>query len=511
MHVSLRGITVDFGNLRAVDKVSLEANAGEIHAVVGENGAGKSTIMSVLYGSNTDFSGDILCNGKRVSWSSPRDAIKAGIGMVHQHFMLVGNLTVLENITLGNELINQFGFIKFNTIRANILNIISRYKIHIDLDELVDNLSVAQRQIVEIIKLLYRESMVLILDEPTAVLTPNEREIFFHSLRNFKAENKTIILITHKIDEVMDIADHVTVLRNGKLISSSHLNTTNKEKISQEIVGREIPRLNIKRGAYENKKILDVKDVIIKTNFNAKQAINFCIKKGEIIGIAGVSGNGQTELIETLIGIRRASDGEINLLDRNIINENTQTRRMMGISFVPQDRQRDGLALGASVWENACITKVNNKKFSWGSFLRKENMKAFSRSLIREFNIKVNGPDALVRTMSGGNMQKLVVARELSSQCPLIIIENPTWGIDIGSIAFIHQKIMDIKSAGVAILLVSNELDEITSLSDSAFVMYEGTLSKRISKGENFRELIGQHMLSGFNTYYSPTGISPDE
>ena len=499
MKISLRDITIDYDHLRAIDNLSLEFNAGEIHAIVGENGAGKSSLMSVLYGLNLNYSGKIIFNDNEVFWSSPRDAIQHGIGMVHQHFMLIDELTVLENIILGYEPDDALGFINFEKIQLEINALLKLYDIILNLNELVMNLSVAQRQMVEIIKLLYRNAKVLILDEPTAVLTPNETEMFFKTLRNFRLEKKIIILITHKIDEVMAISDHVSILRNGKLINSSKLKQTTKIKIEEQIVGNKLPKLNIKRGIIERKKVLEVNSLKISTRFSHNQPIDLFIQKGEIIGIAGVSGNGQNELIEAILGVRKILSGSIKYLQEDITNKSTRYRRIKGISFIPQDRRKDGLAIKSKVWENVININLNDKKFSIGPFLKKKSIKNYANQLINEFSIKVDSPNSSVITMSGGNMQKLVVARELSNNFPLIIIENPTWGIDVGSIAFIHQKILDMKARGAAILLVSNELDEIDVLADSALVMYEGKISNRIPKDIKFRENIASKMLSGIH------------
>jgi len=350
---------------------------------------------------------------------------------------------------------------------------------------------------VEIIKLLFRNAKVLILDEPTAVLTPNETEMFFKTLRNFKLEKKIIILITHKIDEVMSISDHVSILRNGKLINSSKLKQTTKKNIEEQIVGKKLPKLNLRRGIIEEKKILEVNSLRLSTRFSHSQPIDLFIKQGEILGIAGVSGNGQNELIESILGVRKVLSGSIEYLQEDITHKSTRYRRIKGISFIPQDRRKDGLAIKSKVWENVITINLSDQKFSIGPFVKKKSIKNYANQLINEYSIKVDNPNSSVLTMSGGNMQKLVVARELSNNFPLIIIENPTWGIDVGSIAFIHQKILDIKAKGAAILLVSNELDEIEVLADSAVVMYEGKISKRITKDTKFRENIASKMLSG--------------
>ena len=305
MKISLRDITIDYDNLRAIDDLSLEFHEGEIHALVGENGAGKSSLMSVLYGLNLNYSGKILFNDKEIFWSSPKDAIQHGIGMLHQHFMLIDELSVLENIILGYEPDDALGFINFAKIQTGIKALLKLYDINMNLGELVTNLSVAQKQMVEIIKLLYRNAKVLILDEPTAVLTPNETKMFFKTLRNFRLEKKIIILITHKIDEVMSISDHVSILRNGKLINSSKLKQTTKKNIEEQIVGKKLPKLNVRRGIIEEQKILEVNSLRLSTRFSHSQPIDLFIKQGEILGIAGVSGNGQNELIESILGVRK--------------------------------------------------------------------------------------------------------------------------------------------------------------------------------------------------------------
>ena len=496
MKVELHEVSVKFGNFCAVNNLSLSFAPGEIHALVGENGAGKSTAMSVLFGLNTYYQGDIFINGQHRRWKSPADAISAGIGMVHQHFMLQESMSVLENVILCSEPVNRLGFVNFAAASKSIQNLIDHYDLQIDQTQKVVELSVGQRQAVEILKILYRKSDLLILDEPTAVLTPNEKTELFHSLSNFKASGKSIILITHKIDEVMTIADKVSVMRSGNLISSTLLESTSKDEIQQNIIGGKLPK-PIKRREMRAKKIgLEMQKVIIPGLAYRKKPISLKVHLGEIVGIAGVSGNGQTPLIEAIVGLRNILSGVMLLNNATISNKDVSARRRLGLSYIPEDRQRVGLALDASVLENSCVSQLGNKKFSNGYFLNFQYIGKFAEQLIRDYDIRVGNAKSKVKTMSGGNKQKLVVARELKQKKPLVIAENPTWGVDIGAINKIHQELIRMRDMGHAILLVSNEIEEIMGLSDRIYVMANGQLSEPLSSAQVTASKLGELMLS---------------
>ena len=496
MKAELHEISVKFGTFCAVNNVSLSFAPGEIHALVGENGAGKSTAMSVLFGLNTDYQGNILINDQLRRWKSPADAISAGIGMVHQHFMLQETMSVLENVILCSEPVNKLGFISFAAAAKSVQNLIDSYDLQIDQTQKVGELSVGQRQAVEILKLLYRRSEFLILDEPTAVLTPNEKEELFQSLSNFKASGKSIILITHKIDEVMMIADKVSVMRSGNLISSKLLKNTSKNEIQQNIIGGSLPK-PIKRKQMHPKDIsFEMQKVIIPGLATRRKPISLKVYLGEIVGIAGVSGNGQGPLVEAIVGLRNILSGNMLLSNENISDQDVSARRKIGLSYIPEDRQRVGLALDASVLENSCVSQMRNKQFSNGYFFNLQHLCKFSEQLVSEYDIRVGSVKSKVRTMSGGNKQKLVVARELEQKKQLVIAENPTWGVDIGAINKIHQELIKMRDMGHAILLVSNEIEEIMGLSDRIHVMANGQLSESLNSDQVTANKLGELMLS---------------
>ena len=496
MKAELHEISVKFGTFCAVNNVSLSFASGEIHALVGENGAGKSTAMSVLFGLNTDYQGNILINDQLRRWKSPADAISAGLGMVHQHFMLQETMSVLENVILCSEPVNKLGFVSFAAAAKSVQNLIDSYDLQIDQTQKVGELSVGQRQAVEILKLLYRRSEFLILDEPTAVLTPNEKEELFQSLSNFKASGKSIILITHKIDEVMMIADKVSVMRSGNLISSKLLKNTSKNEIQQNIIGGSLPK-PIKRKQMHPKDIsFEMQKVIIPGLATRRKPISLKVYLGEIVGIAGVSGNGQGPLVEAIVGLRNILSGNMLLSNENISDQDVSARRKIGLSYIPEDRQRVGLALDASVLENSCVSQMRNKQFSNGYFFNLQHLCKFSEQLVSEYDIRVGSVKSKVRTMSGGNKQKLVVARELEQKKQLVIAENPTWGVDIGAINKIHQELIKMRDMGHAILLVSNEIEEIMGLSDRIHVMANGQLSESLNSDQVTANKLGELMLS---------------
>jgi len=500
MHAALHGIRVSFGSLVAVDDVSVDVKAGNILAVVGENGAGKSTLMNVLFGLVKPEAGTIEVDGSTRRWSSPQDAIRAGLGMVHQHFMLQEDMTVLENIVLCGEPVKLFGFVDFDAARRKLADGFEQHGIAIDLDARVGSLAVGQKQVVEILKMLYRDASVLILDEPTAVLTPPEKDRLFEILRSFAAAGKSIVIITHKLDEVMEIADHVTVMRGGQLISSLPLAETSKDRMAREIVGGELPPPIRPVAREPGPVVLGVQGLQVAGAATQVGPVSFDVRQGEIVGIAGVSGNGQAELIQAIVGLRPAANGRIELAGKRIEALDIRARRLAGICYIPEDRQRVGLALGATVAENANAGRDDVDAFTRGPFLNRAAMASFARSLIERFRIKVGGPAAYASTMSGGNKQKLVVGRELSRETPLVIAENPTWGVDIGAIELIHAELMRMRDNGHAVLLVSTELDEVLRLSDRVLVMYSGGLSEPIPAASADRNLIGRLMTSKTQT-----------
>jgi simple sugar transport system ATP-binding protein len=496
MHVALSGISVRFGALQAVDDVSLAIAPGEIHAVVGENGAGKSTLMNALFGLVEPVAGTISIDGTIRNWTSPQGAIAAGLGMVHQHFMLQEEMTVLENIVLCSEPAGRFGFVDFAAARRRLKDGAEGHGIAIGLDRLVGDLSVGERQVVEILKVLYREAEVLILDEPTSVLTPQEKDRLFEILKSFRAGGKAIVLITHKLDEVMEIADRVSVMRRGRLIASAPLTETSKEEIARGIIGGELPAARQRQTRPPGDVVLSVNRLVAAGRGMAVGPVTFSVRAGEIVGIAGVSGNGQAELVQALTGLTPARSGAVTLCGIRIEALDVERRRRTGMSYIPEDRQRVGLALGATVAENANAGRDDRAAFSRGPFLNRPAMARFARTLIERYRIRVGGPAARASTMSGGNKQKLVVGRELARATPLVVAENPTWGVDIGAIDFIHGELMRMRDEGHAVLLVSTELDEILALSDRVLVMFEGRVAGEVARAEASRERIGSLMTS---------------
>ncbi len=496
MQVDLSGITVRFGPLVAVDAVSLQLFAGEIHAIVGENGAGKSTVMNALFGLIKPDAGTIAIDGVNRTWKTPQDAIACGLGMVHQHFMLQDSMSVLENIVLCSEPVWPLGFVRFKAARARLSAISKTYGIGVDVDRKIGDLSVSERQIVEILKVLFRDAKVLILDEPTAVLTPQETAGLFQILRNFRAAGKSIALITHKLDEVMEIADRVSVMRAGKLISTKLIADTGKDEIGRGIIGGELPTALTRASNPVGEVVLAVEGLQVRNPGRPLGPVSFSVRRGEIVGVAGVSGNGQSQIIEALVGLRPIMAGSATVLGRSLDGLDVGARRALGMSYMPADRQLVGVALAASVSENAVIGREGTRAFSTWLMLKRRAMTQFARELIERYQIKVAGAHARASSMSGGNKQKLIVGRELSRDTPLIIAENPTWGVDIGAISFIHHQLIRKRDNGHAILLVSTELDEILALSDRILVLFDGQIVGEFAAADADRLAIGALMTS---------------
>ncbi|MCY3675396.1 MAG: ABC transporter ATP-binding protein [Rhodobacteraceae bacterium] len=493
--IELRGISKSFGPVQANKNINLKVNKGSIHGIVGENGAGKSTLMSILYGFYKSDSGEIYINGKHINITDSHVAIEAGIGMVHQHFKLVENFTVLENVILGTEnsfLINP----ALNNARVLLSDLASTYSLEVNPDALIEDLSVGHQQRVEILKALYRQADILILDEPTGVLTPAEADHLFNILRNLSKEGKTIILITHKLKEIMSVTDTVSVMRRGEMTATLETSKTNPQELAELMVGRSV-LLRVEKDTTEvGDKSLEVHDLSVtdKRGVTALKNVSFHVRKGEILGIAGVAGNGQTELLEALGGISPATgtmkiDGEeIPLLGKG---SDARSKREYGVSHVPEDRQKLGLILDFFAWENIAFGYHHKDEFN-RNWLLMDNGKTreIAREEMAKFDIRPPTPNNLVKNFSGGNQQKIVLARELEQHPKVLIVGQPTRGVDIGAIEFIHQKIIDLRNKGVAILLVSVELDEIFSLSDRVAVLFDGKIiGERITEETNESEL----------------------
>lgn len=477
--VEMRHITKTWPGIVADDDVSLQVRKGEILALVGENGAGKSTLMNILYGLLRPDSGEIFINGKHVQLHGPRDAIALGIGMVHQHFMLIPVLSVSENIVLGLEPVRPGDLYDDAAAAKAIRELSERYGLDIDPHARTGDLPVGLQQRVEILKVLYRGADILILDEPTAVLTPQETNDLFKVLRGLLQQGKTIIFITHKLREVLEISDSITVLRRGKVVGHLITKDTNEEEIARSMVGREVVLRVEKKPATPGPVALRVEDLTVKSErgLPAVRNLSFELHAGEILGIAGVEGNGQSELVEALAGMRPAASGHIYLNGRDITALGARNVRDACIAHIPEDRRSSGLILNYSIKDNTIFGRQRSGGFSWRSIvLRLAAILEWARRIISDFDVRPPQPDVPVRTLSGGNQQKVIIGRELLSQPTVLLASQPTRGVDIGAIEFIHSQLVAHRDAGAAILLVSAELEEIRSLSDRIAVMYEGRI-----------------------------------
>ena len=477
MRLELRGITKRFGSLLANDQIDLVVEPGQIHAMLGENGAGKTTLMNVLYGLMSPDDGQIVIDGGPVVFNSPRDAIGAGIGMVHQHFMLVPVFTVAENVTLGVEPTRALGLLDRRRARRDVRELSERYGLNVNPDAYVENLPVGIQQRVEIIKALLREASVLILDEPTSVLTPGETEDLFRVIRELKAGGRSIIFISHKLKEVQAIADTITVIRRGAVVGERPPTATDAE-LAALMVGRPV-ELKVQKGqARPGEVVLDVRGITAIDDHGQAMPddVSFQVRAGEILGVAGVQGNGQTELCDVLIGLRPVVAGSILLDGQDLANATPRDRLRAGLGYVPEDRQEDGLVPDFSVAENLVLDVYDRPPFASGVALDLDAIRANAVSRVAEFDVRTTSVERPVGTLSGGNQQKVILARELSRKVRLLLASQPTRGLDVGSIEFVHRRIVDERDRGVAVLIVSSELDEIYALADRIAVMYEGKI-----------------------------------
>ena len=490
--VRLRGIGKRFPGVIANDDVNIEVRRGSIHAIVGENGAGKSTLMKILYGVQKPDAGTIEIDGKHVDLSSPADAIRAGVGMVFQHFMLADNLTVLENVVLGAEKLHGIG----NDARAEILRISDAYGLGVDPDELVEQLGVGDRQRVEILKVLYRGARTVILDEPTAVLVPQEVDELFGNLRELKSEGLAVIFISHKLDEVLSVADVVTVMRRGTTVDTVDPGSVTAHQLAELMVGSELPSPSTETSTVTDEVLLEVEHLNLPTPEGRPllDDISFKIHRGEVLGIAGVEGNGQEELVETIMGMLPGATGTIRLSDRDISGLSTRHRREAGVGFVPADRHRHGLLLDAPLWENRILGHQTLKPSAKGLFIDKRASRTDTERIIEEYDVRTPGPDVLARALSGGNQQKLIVGREMSSDPILLIAAHPTRGVDVGAQAAIWDHIKAARRAGLAVLLISADLDELIGLSDTIQVILRGKLVGQFDPSEVTPKQLGSAM-----------------
>ena len=470
-------ITKEFPGIKANDDITLQLRRGEVHALLGENGAGKSTLMSVLFGLYQPEQGTIRKNGKEVQIRNPNDANALGIGMVHQHFKLVECFTVLDNIILGVEP-NKLGFLQKAEARKKVVALSEKYGLRVDPDALVSDISVGMQQRVEILKMLYRDNEILIFDEPTAVLTPQEIDELMEIMRGFKKEGKSILFITHKLNEIMAVADRCTVLRKGKYVGVVDIAGTTKEELSRMMVGRDVQLEVEKAPAKPGEVILNVQDVTIPSATHKKNAVKdvtFQVRAGEIVCLAGIEGNGQTEFVYGLTGLEKVSGGRISFCGKDITHASIRERSKDGMSHIPEDRHKHGLILDYTLENNMVLQRYWQPEFQNHGFIRKDKVREYSDRLIGQYDVRSGqGSVTIARSMSGGNQQKAIIAREIDRDPKLLVAVQPTRGLDVGAIEYIHRQIVAQRDAGKAVLLVSLELDEVMNLSDRILVMYEG-------------------------------------
>jgi simple sugar transport system ATP-binding protein len=491
--VELRAVDKWFGDVHANRHVSLAIEAGTVHGIVGENGAGKSTLMGVLYGYYQPDRGSIAVRGRPVTIRSPQDALALGIGMVHQHFMLVPVFTVAENVVLGQELMRPAGFLNRKAAAEAVRRLSEAHGLEVDPDAYVKDLPVGVQQRVEILKLLYRQADILILDEPTAVLTPQESDELFKVMRSLAAAGKSLIFITHKLREVLDVADRITVLRLGKVVGTAIPAKANRSKLAEMMVGRAV-RLEVQKDVRKpGKVVLAVHDLVVSNERHqtAVDGVSLEVREGEILGIAGVQGNGQTELVEAVTGLRRPESGSIHLEGEDVTGASPRRITELGAAHVPEDRQRDGLVLSYSVAENLALQTYYRPPFARGVVLQEQEIRKSAEDRIGEFDIRTPSAGTSAGSLSGGNQQKVIVAREFSRPIRLLVASQPTRGLDVGSIEYIHGRIVEKRDGGTAVLLVSPELDEILELSDRIAVMYRGKLVATVDAARVTKEQVG--------------------
>jgi simple sugar transport system ATP-binding protein len=497
--LEMRGITKRYPGVVANNGIDLEVRPGEIHALLGENGAGKTTLMNVLYGLARPDDGQIFLDGHEVQLTGPSDAIARGISMVHQHFMLVPVLSVAENIVLGEETMTGPIFLDRNEAHRRIVDLGRRFGFEVDPDIKVGSLSVGWQQRVEILKALYRDAKILVLDEPTGVVTPQETEEIFEVLRRLAAEGHSIVFISHKLYEVLEIADRITVIRRGKVVGERIPSETNEEDLAELMVGREVS-LTVDRGeSHPADPALRVEGLVVRDDRGEEvvHGVDFEVRAGEILGIAGVAGNGQDELVEALVGLRKPAAGRVILDDRDITGQGPRAVYGAGVAYVPADRHRFGLVLSFSIADNLVLTSYHRPPYARGILRNDAAIRATAKERIKEFDIRTPSARARAATLSGGNQQKVVVAREFARDLRLLILDQPTRGLDVGSIEFIHRQAVAKRDAGTAILLVSAELDEVLELSDRIAVIYRGRLVGVVDGRTADKNAVGLLMATG--------------
>ena len=493
--VELRGITKRFPGVVANSDIELRVGRGEVHAIVGENGAGKSTLMKTLYGMHRPDEGQILIDGREVTFRNPGDAIAAGIGMVHQHFMLADNFTVLENIVLGSEP-TKGGRLDRAEARRRIATISDNYALGLEPDTLVEDLGVGDRQRVEIAKVLYRGATTLILDEPTAVLVPQEVDELFGNLAELKREGLTVIFISHKLDEVRKVADSITVIRRGTTVGTADPRTTTAKQLAEMMVGAELPTPQTRTATVRDVPALQVSGITVASLAGrpAVDDVSLVVREGEVVGIAGVEGNGQAELVDAIMGLRPLAAGSIRLGTDDISAWDTRHRREQGIGFIPEDRHRQGMLLDAPLWENRVLGHQTRPPAAKGIFIDRRAAREDTARIMREYDVRAPGPDTLAVALSGGNQQKLIVGREMSASPRVLIAAHPTRGVDVGAQSVIWELLKDARADGMGIVLISADLDELIGLSDTLHVMLRGAIVATLDPAQVTPEELGGHM-----------------
>ena len=497
--VEMLHITKRFPGIVANDNITLQLKKGEIHALLGENGAGKSTLMSVLFGLYKPEEGEIRMNGKKVEIRDPNDANALGIGMVHQHFKLVECFSVLDNIIMGVEPTDKLGFLQKKRAREKVLELSQKYGLHVDPDAIVEDITVGMQQRTEILKMLYRENDVLIFDEPTAVLTPQEINELMQIMRNLAAEGKSILFISHKLAEIMAVADRCSVLRKGKYIGTVETKNTTPADLSRMMVGRDVKFAVDKEPSVPGEVILDVQNMSVASRQHATDAVkrvSFQVRGGEIVCIAGIDGNGQTELVYGITGLEPLKSGRLTLCGKDITKAAIRKRSLAGMSHIPEDRHKHGLVLDYSLEDNIVLQRYFQKEFTNAAgFLRRKNIRSYADRLIEQYDVRSGqGAITVARSMSGGNQQKAIIAREIDKAPELLVAVQPTRGLDVGAIEYIHSQLVAQRDAGKAVLLVSLELDEVMNVSDRILVMYEGEIVGEFDPKQVTVEELGLYM-----------------
>ena len=495
--IEMLNIRKEFPGIVANDDITLQLRRGEIHALLGENGAGKSTLMSVLFGLYQPEKGVIKKNGEIVKINNPNDATALNIGMVHQHFKLVDVFTVLDNIILGAE-DTRLGFLQKKKARQKVQQLSENYGLHVDLDAKIEDISVGMQQRTEILKMLYRDNEILIFDEPTAVLTPQEIDELMEIMRGFAREGKSILFITHKLNEIMAVADRVTVLRKGRYVGTVDTKDVTKQQLSDMMVGRPVQLQVEKDDAKPGEVVLDVQGLTVPSKLhknNAVKGVSFQVRAGEILCIAGIDGNGQSELVYGLTGLEKASAGKVTLLGQDISRASIAKRSAAGISHIPEDRHKHGLVLDDTLENNLVLQRFREKTFQNHGFINREAVRAYAEKIIGQYDVRSGqGPVTQSRSMSGGNQQKAIIGREIDRENPLLIAVQPTRGLDVGAIEFVHKELVAQRDAGRAVLLVSLELDEVMNVSDRILVMYEGEIVGELAPKTTTLQELGLYM-----------------